>query len=268
MLNNECSKNRDKAELLIWVYQLVAVLFLISVFNNAIAQSTANFRHGWVFCEPTKLPDSRLEIIPAAYVVLPGIAPMTAAPITAVPSTIKMSESEGYKNICGELEYPMGMVGAMVLRNTLTGMQSIIMDNIVNGIPRTMIENAYYPEKYCRDGDGDLPCRYVILLARVEDTNNDNALGKDDALAAFAVDTINGGVTRITSPDVTVMGFEWIQETGVLVFTVRGDTYKDYSFTFDDGQELIKIEYDYSLQPSAVINQSTRRKLHSIRVYP
>ncbi len=251
-------------EILFAVLGTLAVLGLFALALSLIGRTTASPTDGiainqtmaakgkqnLIVCPPVSVAGSDFEYFPVGVVVeanadmRPGVAAM------------RVGRRQSFGSRCGGSYFGAdARIFNAIVRNRVSGEQALILDG------PAQIQEVTLPDPECDSGEGDVPCGIVLWKVRTQDTNHDNVINRDDALAV-AVSHADAKDLRVVTPSsATVLASHWDPAANKFYFLIVEDTNGDGGFSGEDGSEILETSATNAALAQAVVEPSVMERL-------
>jgi len=251
-------------EILFAVLGTFAVLGLFAMAMSLMGRTTASPTDGiaisqpmatkgkqnLIVCPPVSVTGSDFEYFPVGVVVeanarlRPGVAAM------------RFARSQPFDRFCGGSYFGAdARIFNAIVRNRVSGEQELILDG------PAQIQEVTLPDPECDAGEGDVPCGIVLWKMRIQDTNHDSVINRDDALTV-AVSHADAKDLRVVTPSsATVLASQWDPEANKFYFLIVEDTNGDGSFSGEDGSEILETSATNATLAQAVVAPSVMERL-------
>lgn len=209
-------------------------------------------RQELVFCQPTIVPKSGLQLLPVA---VRAIDESKDVRVTSPPGLASYSPSD---QNCGLSRYGWaGQIFNVVVRTPGTDQQRLLLDR------PSQIEALHMPHEDCARGEGPVPCGLLQWHIRDTDSNADGAISGEDALVAYHSSSVVDELRPVTPGEASLVTFLWDPKRNSILFQVRFDRSGDRRFDEDDPTEILELALESDGTAKQVVSPEIRHRLES-----
>lgn len=215
-------------------------------------QSPDRPRQELLFCEPTIVPESGLQLLPVA---VRAVDESNDVRVTSPPGLASYSPSD--RN-CGLSRYSWGgQIFNVVVRTLQADQQRLLLDR------PAQVEALHLPHENCAEGEGSVPCDVLQWHIRDTDTNGDGAISEEDALVAYHSTAAVDELRPVTPREASLVTFVWDSERNSILFQVRFDRSGDQRFDERDPTEVLELALAPGSTAREIITPEIRRALEA-----
>lgn len=210
-------------------------------------------RQELVFCRPTIVPESGLQLLPVAVRAVDD-----ASEDVRVASPMRISSYSSETGNCGLSSYGAGgQVFNVVVRAPGDDRQRLLLDR------PAQVEALHLPDEHCARGEGPVPCGLLQWHIRDTDSNGDGAISVDDALIVYHSTSAVAELRPVTPRDASLVSFVWDPKRGSMLFQVRFDRNDDGLFDERDPTEILELDLRSGTVAKEVVAEDLRKELEA-----
>lgn len=209
-------------------------------------------RQELLFCQPTIVPGSGLQLLPVAVRAVDGSEDVGVTSPPVISSYVRTDRN------CGLSQYGWaGQIFNVVVRGPREEQQRLLVDR------PAQIEALHLPKADCAKGEGPVPCGVLQWHIRDTDSNGDGAISEDDALIVYHSTSAVAELRPVTPREASLVAFVWDPEQGSILFQVRFDRNADGRYDEQDPTEILVLDLEPGATAREVVADEIRRRLEA-----
>ena len=192
------------------------------------------------------------------YIMIPvGFKNIAESRLSKIGSYSSYGSSGSY-SVSGIYYKYRGLFNNIVFKNKNQQDTFLLLDK------KALITCFYYPYKYCKEKDADVP-KFLMFSVIEKDTNGDNLINDDDAENIYLANMSGKNMKRVNPENTKLINWTLNRKDKKIYLRLRTDSNLDKKFTKNDKMEIIVTDVENpSLEPVFLINEETKQKIRKI----